>query len=33
MLSDRFGDSPEMATELADLVVTGIKKGHRQLGT
>ena len=27
-----FGDSLEMATELADLVVAGIKKGHRQLG-
>jgi len=28
-----FGDSPEMATELADLAVTGIKRGDCQLGT
>jgi uncharacterized protein YhfF len=26
-----FGDSPEMATELADLVIAGIKRGHCQL--
>jgi uncharacterized protein YhfF len=28
-----FGNSPEMATELADLVMAGIKRGHRQFGT
>jgi hypothetical protein len=28
-----FGDTPEMATELADLVIAENQEGHGQLGT